>query len=161
MKFSIALATILLVAANFCVAAPAAVTVVSVTDGDTIVVGGGTRVRLASIDAPEVSHGYGKPSQPFGQAAKVALIQLLAGGRVSIDCVDTDRYGRAVCNVYQGQVNVNRALVQQGLAWANTSRPSYLRDGEMLALQIQARQANRGLWSEPNPVAPWAWRRQK
>jgi len=31
----------------------------------------------------------------------------------------------------------------------------------MAKLKFQARSAKRGLWVEPDPVAPWEWRRQK
>jgi micrococcal nuclease len=35
----------------------------------------------------------------------------------------------------------------------------YSRDPELAKLEFQARSAKIGLWSEPNPVAPWEWRR--
>lgn len=136
-------------------------TVTSVVDGDTINVAGEvTRVRLASIDAPEVSHGYGRPGQPFGQAAKAALAARLRASDVSLDCVDVDRYGRSICVVFQAGMNVNQWMVEQGLAWANTAQARYLRSREYLVLQDRAKAAQKGLWAEPNPVEPWLWRRR-
>ncbi len=31
-------------------------------------------------------------------------------------------------------------------------------DAELQRLEADARQAKRGLWSQPNPTPPWAWR---
>jgi endonuclease YncB( thermonuclease family) len=141
---------------------PIPVVVQSVVDGDTInIVGEKNRIRLASIDAPELSHGYGRPGQPFGQFAKSALEVRLRAGEVSLDCVDVDRYGRSICVVFQAGFNVNQWMVEQGLAWANTAQVRYLRSREYLALQDRAKAAQKGLWAEPNPVEPWLWRRQK
>lgn len=129
-----------------------------VVDGDTLDVGAHTRIRLANIDAPEISHGYGRPGQPYGQAAKAALIAKLKVGGVRLKCLDVDRYGRQVCEVYQEKINVNRWLVENGFAWANTASGRYLRDRQYLVLQEQAKAAHKGLWAEPDPIAPWQWR---
>lgn len=41
-----------------------------VLDGDTVILrGAAQRIRLANIDAPEMSHGYGRPGQPFAVQA--------------------------------------------------------------------------------------------
>ncbi|HUH41299.1 MAG TPA: thermonuclease family protein, partial [Castellaniella sp.] len=52
--------------------------VVDVSDGDTLGLLVGSvrkRIRLASIDAPETSHGKNRPGQPFGQASRKALAE--------------------------------------------------------------------------------------
>ena len=79
-----------------------------VIDGDTIDVGG-RRVRLNGIAAPEMS-------ERGGAAAKAVMSRLVAGGAVTCQQVDTDRYGRAVgiCSV-NGR-DIGAALVASGTA---------------------------------------------
>jgi endonuclease YncB( thermonuclease family) len=62
-----------------------------------------------------------------------------------------------------GEVDVaggelNEMLVRDGLAW--WYRRYAPRDGQLESLERAARNANRGLWSRPNPTPPWDWRRQ-
>ena len=136
------------------------VVVERVLDGDTVSVRGRReRVRLANIDAPEMSHGYGKPGQPFSvQSTKWLTEQVEGKPGVSMRCVDQDRYGRSVCDLYRNGSHVNKELVRAGLAWAYTANKRYLRDRTVLDAQEEARAAHRGLWAQPKPVPPWDWR---
>ena len=34
-------------------------------------------------------------------------------------------------------------------------------NGELETLEVEAREANRGLWVDPAPVPPWEWRKRK
>ena len=71
----------------------------------------------------------------------------------------TDRYGRTVAHVRCDGVNVNWRQVEDGLAWCY---PRYLKHpAECLPLEKAARDARKGLWSEPNPQAPWELRAAK
>lgn len=94
-------------------------TVTKVTDGDTIVVNGATRVRLIGVDTPEVYFGaqcYGPQASAWTKAA------LPVGTRVRLeyDLNRTDRYGRTLAYVYRlgDGLNVQVALLQLGLAAA-------------------------------------------
>lgn len=140
--------------------APVEAFVEKVLDGDTVIVRGWReRVRLANIDAPEMSHGYGKPGQPYSvQASKWLTVAAEGKGGVTARCVDEDRYGRLVCDLFKDGKHLNKELVRAGLAWANTSNPRYLRDRSVLDAQIEAREAKRGLWAQPKATAPWEWR---
>lgn len=141
--------------------AGATVLIEKVLDGDTVVVRGWKeRVRLANIDAPEMSHGYRKPGQPFSVQASKWLTNQVEGKRVTMRCVDEDRYGRRVCDLFQGDQHVNKALVRAGLAWANTASARYLRDRTVLQAQQEAQAARRGLWANGQQTAPWQWRRE-
>ncbi len=104
------------------------VEVIRVVDGDTIVVKGMEgfrageefRVRLADIDAPEMS-------TPEGRIAKDRLTDMLRGKDPVLD-IDTkyiyDRYGRVVAVVYTVDgsggmytlTNINMLLVEEGYA---------------------------------------------
>ena len=130
--------------------------VVSVADGDTITVLDGdnrqTKIRLHGIDCPE-------SAQPFGTTAKQFTSGKAFGKNVSVIVKDRDRYGRTVGVVMVGKENVNLALVRAGLAWWYRQ---YAPDDKTLQEAEQtARKAKLGLWSQPNAIAPWDWRRGK
>jgi endonuclease YncB( thermonuclease family) len=128
--------------------------VVSVSDGDTIIVlrpgNVQEKVRLAEIDCPE-------KGQPFGQAAKRKTGDLAAQKTVTVEVRTTDRYGRTVGEVFLPDgSSLNRELVRAGYAWWYRQ---YSKDTSLGDLEGDARRARRGLWSEPTPVPPWEWRR--
>jgi len=128
--------------------------VVGVIDGDTIKVlqqGKQVKVRLVGIDCPE-------KDQPYGQKAKSFVMELIAGKSVIIKYESYDRYGRIVGAVFLSDGrNLNHELVQTGLAW--WYRKYAPNDKTLVRLEYEARKAKLGLWTEPNPVSPWEWRR--
>ena len=137
--------------------------VVDVSDGDSVrfaTASGVRKIRLDSIDAPERSAGRDRPGQPHAEASRRHLEQWLAGRRVTAYCHAIDQYGRDVCIVQDAQgATANRAQVEGGHAWAYTAaKGRYLRDVTFPHLQSEARAARRGLWVDPDPVAPWTWR---
>ena len=76
--------------------------------------------------------------------------------REMIEAADHDRYARIVADVRlpDGR-SLNREMVRAGLAW---SYRRYSNDPELAGLEAEARAARLGLWADPHPVAPWAWR---
>ena len=146
-------------------------TVRRVLDGDTAIVQTSPRTRLRcrlmGIDAPEVSHrrrqGGVTPGQPYGPEAKRALEQWALRRSVTVEVHGRDRYRRALCVLSAGGRNLNLEMVREGYAWADPARwsdaPPALRR-ELEAAAQEARQARRGLWSDPNPEPPWAFRRR-
>jgi endonuclease YncB( thermonuclease family) len=126
--------------------------VVGVADGDTITVLRDRRpetIRLNGIDAPE-------KGQAFGERAKQFTAQLVFGQVVEVVRRDQDRYGRTVGDVrlMDGR-SLNHEIVRGGYAWWFRR---YSRDPSLAALESEAREARRGLWADPHPVAPWDWR---
>lgn len=141
---------------------PVDVLVTQVLDGDTVVVDGlSTRVRLASVDAPESSKGPGKPGQPFSSAARQWLESAVRGRRgVTMQCFDEDRWGRPVCELWRDGKSVNTELVRAGMAWAYTqNRGRYIRDPAVLEAQQEAKKRSAGIWSQSSAVPPWEWRK--
>ena len=67
-----------------------------------------------------------------------------------------DRYRRIVGRVYVDGVDVNRELVAGGFAWVYRK---YSNDVELLELEARAMERRLGLWTDPNPIPPWEWRR--
>lgn len=148
----LAIATILLLTTTQACRADTGI-VRGVADGDTVTIITHDRqqvkCRLAGIDAPE-------KAMPMGQKAKQALSDLVFGKYVVYQVIDIDRYGRSVCKLqYDGQ-DVNRKLVVDGWAWVYRR---YTDDQALIAAERQARAARRGLWRDPNPQAPWDYRR--
>jgi micrococcal nuclease len=131
--------------------------VVKVADGDTITVLEDQtqhRIRLYGIDAPE-------RRQDFSNKAKQFVSGLVFGKQVRVVKQDIDRYGRIVGIVYADAVCVNEELVRNGLAWVYRH---YCRTPicvGWLGLETQARDGKMGLWSHPNPMPPWEYRRNK
>lgn len=127
--------------------------VTGISDGDTLflqVEGGQLRVRLARIDAPE-------KKQAFGRRSEQSLRELVWKRVVTAKWHQRDRYGRPVAEVFVDEFDVNAEQVRRGMAWVYRA---YSRDPDLIRLEQEARTERRGLWSEPNPVAPWVWRKQ-
>jgi endonuclease YncB( thermonuclease family) len=127
--------------------------VTGISDGDTLflqVEGAQLRVRLAKIDAPE-------KKQAFGRRSEQSLRELVWKRVVTAKWHQVDRYGRPIAEVFIDQFDVNAEQVRRGMAWVYRA---YSRDPDLIRLELEARAERRGLWSEPNPVAPWVWRKQ-
>lgn len=132
-------------------------------------------LRLYGIDAPEAK-------QPYGQASRKKLVELLSRRTLDAQTMDTDRYGRTVAIVRivdvartvgtarstEGPANkalneavVNEAMVRAGLAWVYDQ---YCADEDICAdlrqAEAEARRGKRGLWAQTDPTPPWVWRRQ-
>ncbi|HEX4875610.1 MAG TPA: thermonuclease family protein [Chitinophagaceae bacterium] len=128
--------------------------VINIKDGDTLDILYNNKkltIRLAHIDCPE-------KKQPYGQAAKQFISGKCFGQTVTIQHRNEyDRSKRLIGEVISASgENLNKALVKAGLAW---HFKKYSTDQVYAALEQAARQQRIGLWSEPNPVAPWEWRK--
>jgi endonuclease YncB( thermonuclease family) len=115
----------------------------TITDGDTIRIGK-DRFRLYGIDAPErdqVCKLAGK-DWSCGRSATSFLRDLV--GKQSVRCVqkDRDRYKRIVAVCYQGDVDLNAAMVSAGLAVAYTEFST-----DYVAAESEARAQRRGMWA--------------
>lgn len=122
-----------------------------VADGDTLTVRADddrVRVRLFEIDAPE-------HDQPGSSEARAALARKVDGKFVRVQVEAIDDYRRVVGKVWLGERDINRELVREGHAWVYRH---YLEDRSLLDDEAAAREAGRGLWGLPDPVAPWDWR---
>ena len=129
--------------------------VVSVADGDTITVLDETntqiKVRLDAIDAPELG-------QPFGQAAKKALSEMVFGRDVVVYRKKLDRWGRTIGHVIVDGVDTNLAMLEAGMAW---HYKQYDKNKRLAEAEIAAREAKIGLWRDGEATSPWDWRAAK
>jgi micrococcal nuclease len=140
----IVLATAIAVAGS---AAVSPAVVATVTDGDTVRLADGRRVRLLQIDTPELGTG-----ECYSRASKKALLRLvperspvLLEADPNLDQVD--RYGRLLRYLRRGPTNVNLSLVREGAA------APYFYGGDkgryadrLLSAARVAKAARRGLW---------------
>lgn len=126
--------------------------VIKVSDGDTITILTGdkkpVRIRLENIDTPE--HG-----QPYGTQARNFTNTLVYSKFVKVHSSGQDQYGRTLGTIYLNDQNVNKAIVQNGYAWAYRR---YLQDSSYISLENDAKSHKRGLWRDKNPIEPSQWR---
>ncbi len=127
--------------------------VVGIMDGDTVklLTADSTlvKVRLANIDCPE-------KKQPYSAKAKEFTSDAVFGKTVTISILKKDRYKRYISNViYNDSLSLCHELVKAGLAWHFVK---YSNDYDLQQLEDKARKNKRGLWQDPDPIAPWNWR---
>ncbi|HOZ52649.1 MAG TPA: thermonuclease family protein [Chitinophagaceae bacterium] len=124
---------------------------IKIIDGDTfdLLVDKTTyQIRLADIDCPE-------KGQDFYKVSKQALSDYLYGSYIEVIYNKKDRNGRILGSVYNGPVYINLIMVEEGYAW---HFKKYSSDQRFAKAEINARKAQRGLWKQPKPIAPWDFR---
>ncbi len=104
------------------------------------------KVRLLRIDAPE-------KHQPYGNRAKQELSAKVFGKEVHVVSKGQNKYGRTLGVVEIEGRDVNLEMVKEGLAWSYRSKP-------YAEAEQEARKAKVGLWTDPNPIPPWEWRKR-
>ena len=132
--------------------------VTRVVDGDTIDVlieGRELRVRYIGIDTPETVDPR-RPVECFGREASERNRELVEGEAVGLekDVSEADRYGRLLRYVWVDGEMVNARLVEEGYATASTYPPDVEYADLFTALQRQARESGRGMWSDCATPAP-------
>jgi len=138
--------------------------VVNVHDGDTIKVRRGVKgsrgveekkIRLACIDAPELK-------QPLGKESRDYLRSLLAkqGNKVKLNIITTDRYGRAIAEVWSGAELVQSLMAVKGMAYPYEQ---YKRDcpswPAVASTASQALAESAGVWGGEYE-RPWDYRKR-
>jgi endonuclease YncB( thermonuclease family) len=121
--------------------------VVAVLDGDTIIIGGGEKVRYAGLNTPETHHPDKLPEY-CGQEAFEANRRLVAGKTVRLEFDERrrDKYGRLLAYVYVDSLCVNAELIRQGYAQVSTYKDNQRYHDEFMRLQQNAIAARRGMW---------------
>ena len=128
--------------------------VVSVVDGDTVILKNGRQVRLVGIQAPKLP--LGRPNfkaWPLGLESKAYLENLSLGQDVQVRLADQpeDRYGRILGHLVRVSDGawMQGELLKAGLARVYTFADNRKLGAEMLALERQARSDKKGLWDLP------------
>lgn len=132
--------------------------ITNVVDGDTVDVifneGYEARIRLLGVNTPETVDPR-RTVECFGKEASNFAKDMLTGERVLLvadpQADERDRYGRLLRNIYlEDGTDFNAMLIEQGYAYAYLGFPlDPERKAELKQLEIQAKDAQRGLW-DPN-----------
>jgi micrococcal nuclease len=130
--------------------------VVRVIEGDTIEVLHNNHpelIRLNGIDCPE-------KGQAFGLFAEHAAADLVFRKQVTLQTHGLDEYGSTIGDVILPDgMHLNQELVRRGLCW--WYRKYAPGDAVLEQLEKAAREAKKGLWADPQSVAPWEWRKRR
>jgi endonuclease YncB( thermonuclease family) len=131
----------------------------SIHDGDTLRVrsskGEILKVRFACVDAPELK-------QPLGQESRNYLRSMIneARGKVKIQIVDVDRYGRSVAELWTKSGLLQSRMAAAGMAFAydqyskNCPHWDAVKSSEKAASELKV-----GVWRSPNFERPWDYRK--
>ena len=100
-----------------------------ITDGDTVRLESGERIRIAGIDAPESRTGQARCRAEIARGVRATKIArtLLAGRKVSINRIGVS-YGRTVARLRLDEGDVASLLVVRGVArwWPRgTPKPAW------------------------------------
>lgn len=129
-------------------------TITYVIDGDTLVLGGGARLRLIGIDTPELDR-EGSSDEPFARAARAETQAFLGAAPAPVRLLPgrepRDRHGRLLAHVYDAKGrNLGEHLLRSGLGYQITFPPNDRLSGCYLEAESDARRHRRGLWRAPD-----------
>lgn len=128
-----------------------AVFVESVTDGDTVRLKDGRRIRIIGINTPEVSHGNG-PAEPISGKARKALARLVEKqqGFLVPGKEPKDHYGRTLAHIFTANKdNVTAHLLRSGVGF-QVAIPPNLRYFECYQeAEKFAHEQRLGVWNHP------------
>jgi len=131
-----------------------------VSDGDTLVAsdsaGKDIKVRFACIDAPELK-------QPLGEESRNYLRSIINKGnnKVKLQPITTDRYGRTVAQLWNGNGLIQSQMAIAGMAYGYEQ---YKKDcpnwPAIESTQAQAQEAKIGVWKlQDGGQRPWDYRK--
>ncbi len=130
-------------------------TVARVIDGETLVLDGGTELRLIGALSPRAFDTAGEITDwPLADRAREALEQMAAGRTVRLAFAGrrTDRYARLLAHVFVGtgsdRVWLQGELLKKGLARAYALEGSTPCLSDLIAHESIARERAAGLWAE-------------
>jgi endonuclease YncB( thermonuclease family) len=118
-------------------------------------------VRLAGIDAPEVSSGKKKAGQLFGNESRSFLNQQAKGKTIQIRQTDLDQYNRPVVEFFVEGININRKIIQSGFAEAYRGKTKRIDTSAYLGDEATAKKAGLGIWSQKDYVSPAVFRKDE
>ena len=131
--------------------------VIDVLEGDIVKVlsdqGDTLSVKFNNIECPEIGQNFGDEAKAYTQ--RIALKKT-----VSVTYTETDRDLNALGTVLLNNgKDIGAQLLAQGLAWHYMKGLNVEPNTQLyLDLEQKARDKNKGLWKEENPMAPWTFR---
>ena len=119
----------------------------TVSDGDTIHVADGRRIRFLQIDAPEVGENECYAKDAASVLERLVPLSSTVFLRADRALDKHDRFGRILAYVFEGKTNINLRLVALGAAapyFYRGDRGRYA--DELVVAARRAKAAKRGLW---------------
>lgn len=164
-KLILAVAVAVAAAAQAVSSAPPAAdgprTVRRVTDGDTLVLDTGEKVRLIGVDAPEVHDDQGRNAtharrhqrteavvDAYAEKARQFVAGQVEGRKVLLEYgpEKTDKYGRTLAFVHRDDgLFLNAEILRRGYGFAYTRFPFKYSD-DFKRYEAEARRNREGLW---------------
>jgi micrococcal nuclease len=129
-------------------------TVVEVTDGDTIILDNGFKVRLIGMQAPKLPLGReGFETWPLAETAKKELEEISLGAPVQLRFggEDRDRHGRVLAHMFIGKdepVWAQEEMLSRGLARVYSFPDNRHCLEDLYKAEAQARAERLGIWSD-------------
>lgn len=124
--------------------------VVEVVDGDTVLLDDGWQVRLVGIQAPKLPLGRKNFQKwPLADESRVALEEMVMGRDVLLAYGGrrVDRHGRRLAHLFRADgVWIQGELLSRGMARVYSFPDNRAVVGDMLALEMAARQRRAGIW---------------
>lgn len=127
--------------------------VVSILDGDALILDTGQSVRLVSIEAP-VLYPRGRAADAHAAESARILEDMALGRRVRLyyPGLTRDRYDRALAHVVTEDGAgptywLNEEMLRRGGAWVRLYPDTAARGAALLEVEAEARTARRGLWA--------------
>ncbi|TAF34883.1 MAG: thermonuclease family protein [Oscillatoriales cyanobacterium] len=101
------------------------------------------QIRLIGIDAPDLKQ------QPWGEAAKQRLEQLIGGKEVLLesDIEPKDQFDRKLAYLWQDKILLNELLVKEGYVLASVRSRNTKYRQRLANAQEWARLMGKGLWN--------------
>jgi endonuclease YncB( thermonuclease family) len=112
------------------------------------------KILLYGIDCPEDGQAFGKEARQF-------ISDMVVGKIVEVHRMGSDRYRQPSALVAADKMLLNEELVKAGLAWVYVYYCSEPICESWKNFQLRAKMDRRGLWADPDPIAPWDFRIKK
>jgi len=129
------------------------VTYESCVDGDTIWVNKDNesiKVRLLSINAPEVEH-ENKEAEPYANEAKEFVCNILENAKkIELEYDDAskkeDKYGRTLAWIWVDDKLLQESIIEEGLAKVDYVYKEYEYSKKLCKIENKAVKNNKGIW---------------
>ena len=99
-----------------------------------------------------------KPDIRNSSGYSISASGLAFGKTATIKSSGKDRYGRTLGYIFIEDQAINTMMVRMGMAWWYRR---YDKTEELENAERYAKENKIGLWADPNPIAPWDWRKGK
>jgi endonuclease YncB( thermonuclease family) len=112
------------------------------------------RIKLMGVDAPDAD-------QPHFETARQHLSDLAYGKMVLVEYSGLVQSRYILGKMFVDQQDIGAQMIRDGVAWYDASGATRLtqQEREMYeAIEKLARGEHRGLWQDPSPTSPWAFR---